>query len=343
MSVPLVSVVLPCWNAERHLPEALESLLAQTHGRLEVVAVDDGSEDGTRDVLARAAASDDRVRLLVNDENLGLIRTLNRGVAACHGEFIARMDADDVCLPRRFERQLELFRRFPDTQVAGTGVLLVDEAGEALGERPARARTPEGIRFLSYLATPVAHPTLLARAEVLRRLPYREGTEALHAEDYELLARMVRHGVVVRNTAAPFLRLRQGGESVSRRFEAIQVRSFTACAREHLEAGLGIRCRPAAHAALVNRMDGDTRPGDLREALRLLDRLRRRFLAEAMEPGPRREIRAVADQQRVDILLQALLKGRPTLRAAAALAAMAAPGAFLSPAGRRHLRLKRVR
>ena len=93
---PLVSVVLPCFNAERFLPAALDSLLRQTYRDLEILAVDDGSRDDTPRILEAYAGRDPRVRVLTNDSNLGLVPTLNRGVAEARGDFIARMDADDV-------------------------------------------------------------------------------------------------------------------------------------------------------------------------------------------------------------------------------------------------------
>jgi GT2 family glycosyltransferase len=339
---PLVSVVLPCHDAEEHLPEALESVLGQSHRRLEVVAVDDGSRDGTAALLAEAARNDARVRVLTHPGNQGIVAALNRGVAAARGDFVARMDADDVCLPERLARQLQLFRDHPGTDAVGTGVRLVDDAGRPLGERPPRACTPWGCRFLSYLATPLVHPSLLARAEVLRRHPYRLADETLHAEDYDLFARLARGGAVLRNVAAPLLGLRQSSRSVSRRFEEVQVERFTRCARGHLAAGLGLEPPPAVHAVLVNRMGRGTGGRELRAGLRLLDEVAGRFLP-APSPAEAAEVEAVAHQQRVDILLQAGRRGTPGLRLAALRAALGPPWSLLRPAGRRHLAGKRIR
>lgn len=343
MDAPLVSVVLPCFDAEVHLREAVDSLLVQTHRNLEVVAVDDGSGDRTGAILQEAAGVDPRVRIVTHPENLGLIATLNRGVAESRGAFIARMDADDVCRPDRLARQLASFREHPDTDVVGTGVRLIDGEGRRLGQRRPRARTPAGCRFLSYLATPVVHPSMMARAEVLRRHRYRPVEEALHAEDYELFARLVRHGVVIRNVDAPLLGLRQGAGSVSRRFEEIQVRNFRRSARKHLELAFGLRPSAEVHAVLVNRMDRGTRPGHLRRGLGLLDRLERRFLQTAGSGPVAAELRGITHEQRVDILLQAIRRGRPGLRMAAMAGVGRHLGSFLSAAGRRYLTEKRLR
>lgn len=342
MSGPLVSVVLPCYQAERHLQEALDSLLRQTHRHLEVVAVDDGSTDGTAGILSTTARADPRVRILTQPENRGLVAALNRGVEAARGELVARMDADDVALPDRVARQVAALERWPGTDVVGTGVRLVDEEGRPMEQRPPRARTPVGCRFLSYLATPLVHPSILARARVLRAHPYRKAPETLHAEDYELFARMVRDGVVLRNLEEPLLLLRQGGGSVSRRFEEVQVANFVLCAREHLESGLGEAPDPRVHAVLVNRMGRSTDAAALRRGLRLLDALEQRFLADAA-PVDRDEIRAVAHQQRVDVLLQALRRGSLGVRVAAVGEALRPPWSLVSSHGRRHLATKRLR
>lgn len=342
MSGPLVSVVLPCHQAERHLQEALDSILRQTYRNLEVVAVDDGSRDGTSALLAHAAEVDPRIRILTQPENRGLVPALNRGVREARGALVARMDADDVALPDRLARQVAAMERWPGTGVIGTGVRLMDEEGRPRQERPPRARTPAGCRFLSYLATPLVHPSILARGDVLRAHPYREAEETLHAEDYELFARMLRSGVVVRNLDAPLLLLRQTRGSVSRRFEAVQVAHFVACARHHLAEGLGEHPDPAVHAVLVNRMDRDTSPASLRRGLHLLHGLEERFLTEAPAESAE-EIRGVAHQQRVDILVQAIRRGRSRMRLAALGQAFRPPWSLFSQPGRRHLGAKRLR
>src|SRR5437588_11852113 len=106
MGVGLVSVVLPCFNAEPVVRDALDSLVRQTYEDLEIVALDDGSSDGTARILQEYAARDSRVRVFASASNEGVVGTLNRGVREASGEFIARMDADDVAAPERIERQV---------------------------------------------------------------------------------------------------------------------------------------------------------------------------------------------------------------------------------------------
>jgi glycosyltransferase involved in cell wall biosynthesis len=331
---PLVSVLLPCYEAETYLPAALDSLLAQTYGELEILAIDDGSRDGTAAILAEYAARDERIRVLVNAENRGLIPTLNAAVGEARGELIARMDADDVAVPERIERQVELLERRPDVDVVGTAIEMLDGDGRVLDRRPVRCAEPGGARFAALFTVPVTHATILARAAAMRAHPYGESPDCLHAEDYELFARMLEAGVGFANLDEPLMRVRVNHGSVSQDNEATQVANFVACSARHLERTLGLRLAPGAHRALVNRIDATVGPRDLRAALRCLGEIEAEF--REREPGAAGEIRAAADLQRVDVLIQAALRGRPATRAAALGLALRHAPRLLSPAARRY-------
>jgi glycosyltransferase involved in cell wall biosynthesis len=335
-SDPLVSVVLPCYEAERFLAEALGSLLGQTYDKLEVLALDDGSSDGTLRILEEYAARDGRLRVLLNETNQGVIRTLNRGVAEARGEIVARMDADDMAAPARIERQVEVLVRRPEIDLVGTGVEVVDgSTGRRLRPWPVRCREPGGARFAALFATPAMHMTIAARAEAMRTHPYGGAPDSLHTEDYEMFARMLDDGAGLCNIDEPLMTVRSDPGSVSARHEKIQVENFVRCAARHLERTLGVQPEPAAHRVLVNRIDATVGPRDLREGLRWLDRIEREFLRR--EPGSTAEVRRAADLQRVDILVQAALKGRPGVRAMAAPLALRYGRRLLSPPARNYL------
>ena len=336
---PLVSILLPCFEAERFLAGALDSLLAQTYDELEILALDDGSRDGTRGILDAYANRDERIRVLENEANRGLIPTLNRGVAAAGGELIARMDADDLAAPERIERQVELLRRRPEVGVVGTGVETVEsETLRPVGPRPVRCTTPGGARFAALFTVPVAHPTILARAATMREHPYGISPDSLHTEDYELFARMLEAGVGFANLEQPLMRVRSNPGGVSFSHEPIQIANFVACAARHIERTLGERPAPGALRALVNRIDGSVGRRELRDGLRWLARFEREFLAR--EPGDAADVRRTADLQRVDVLVQAALRGRPGTRLAAAGLAGREARRLLSPSARRYLGAK---
>jgi len=327
---------MPCYDAERTLPAALDSLLGQTFGDFEILAIEDGSSDGTLGILEEYVARDNRLRVFRNEVNEGVIRTLNRGVAEARGEIVARMDADDVAAPTRFERQVEVLARRPEIDLVGTAVRVVASTdGRLLRPRPVRCLGPGGARFAALLTTPVMHMTIAARAAAMRAHPYGGTTESLHTEDYEMFSRMLADGLGFYNIDEPLMTVRADPRGVSLRHEEIQVENFVRCAARHLERTLGACPEPAVHRVLVNRIDETVGPSDLREGLRWLDRIEREFLRR--EPDATADVRRAADLQRVDILVQAALKGSPAVRLASAPLALRYGRRLLSPVARRYL------
>ena len=217
---PLVTVLLSTHNDLRFLPQAVESIRAQTLGDFEFLIVDDGSADGTADYLDVLRARDPRARVLRNDNNIGLTRSLNLGLAAARGRLVARMDADDICAPDRLEQQVAFLDRHPDVGVVGSSRTLIDEEGTTLGY--ARAVPDDlGIRWKCLLGNPFAHPSVMLRREVLARhgLSYNESYPT--AQDYELWPRVLRH-VKGANLEEPLLRYRlRAGISRMRRADQL--------------------------------------------------------------------------------------------------------------------------
>jgi glycosyltransferase involved in cell wall biosynthesis len=197
----MVSVVLPVRNASVTLPDALDSLAAQTFSDFEVLAVNDGSDDNgaTLAVLNAFAARDPRIRILDRPHG-GIVAALTAGLAAAHGNAIARMDADDVCHPRRLELQARYLDEHP---AIGLVSCLADFGGDRHAARgylrhlewANSLRTPEEIRLGVFRESPLPHPSVLFRAALPKRFGgYREGD---FPEDYELWLRWLEAGVVM--------------------------------------------------------------------------------------------------------------------------------------------------
>lgn len=182
-----ISVLCAVYNGERHLEAAIRSVLGQSHREFEFIIVNDGSTDGTAQLLERWARQDARV-LVVHQENLGLAAALNRGLRLARGELIARQDADDVSLPRRIERQAAFLRRHPAYWVVGCHYLKIDEHGTLLGQsRPPARDLAIKIRLLDRNA--VGHPcAMFRRREILALGGYDERWRC--AQDYELWCRV---------------------------------------------------------------------------------------------------------------------------------------------------------
>jgi GT2 family glycosyltransferase len=183
---PRVTVVLPIYNAEPFLADAIGSILTQSFRDFELIAIDDSS-DTSGQILDRFARADNRVRAL-HQLNAGMVAALNRGLDLARGEFIARMDADDVCHPERFARQVAFLDAHPDMAVVGCAVTLIDEAGNRIREVEYPS-TPEAIAAFLENGSPLAHPSvMMRRAAVLAVGGYREAYR--NAEDYDLWLRM---------------------------------------------------------------------------------------------------------------------------------------------------------
>ncbi len=191
MAPLLVSVLLPVRDGEATLGEALGSVLSQTLRDLEVVAVDDGSRDGTAALLQEAAARDPRVRIFATGGR-GLVPALSLGLAESRGTYVARMDADDVCHPERLAAQVALLDSRPDVGVASCLVRIVREGGVAPGFRAYEkwlnsCVAPEEIARDIFVESPVAHPTAtFRREEALALGGYRD---VPWPEDYDLWLR----------------------------------------------------------------------------------------------------------------------------------------------------------
>jgi len=223
MSIPALSVLLPVYNGERFLAEAIESILAQTFTDYEFIIINDGSRDGSGAIIDDYAERDSRIRAFHQD-NRGLVETLNRGIAVARAPLIARMDADDISLPRRFERQIHRFENRPDLAVVGGCIILIDDAGK----RIRRCNYPTGgaaLRQLLEHDSPLAHPAVIMRRDIVCGLGgYRR--QYKYAQDYDLWLRMHDAGYGIENVAEPVLLYRQHAEKVS--FQHSQQQTLTA-------------------------------------------------------------------------------------------------------------------
>ena len=195
---------------------ALDSISAQTVRDFEWIAVDDGSTDESLKILRRHAARDPRLRI-ISRPNTGIISALNEGLAAAHGRFIARMDADDEAAPNRFARQLDRFESDPTLVALGSAVTFMDAAGQSVQACPrplAHAEIEQ--RLLAGDGGTMIHPAVMARTDAIRavggyRLLQRD---AQYYEDLDLYLRLARIGSLA-NLAEPLLRYRVHAASIN--------------------------------------------------------------------------------------------------------------------------------
>jgi glycosyltransferase involved in cell wall biosynthesis len=215
---PLVSVLLPFRDAGKTLGETLESLLAQSEARWELVAVNDHSHDDSPALITRLARTDRRIRLLHNPA-AGLVSALNLGLVACHAPLVARMDADDIMAPERLAAQLRHFRDNPRLTLSASRVALFPEERIQAGLREYirwqnRCLSPREIARELYVESPFAHPSVMFRKDRILALGgYRHGT---FPEDYDLWLRLFHAGHHMEKLSEVLLHWREHSGRLSR-------------------------------------------------------------------------------------------------------------------------------
>jgi len=233
---PAVSILLPFYNAARTLAECLSTIARQTLREYELIAVDDGSEDSSTEIVHRAAAADERIRLLQPGRR-GLVGALNTGLAAARAPLIARMDADDRMHPDRLRLQHAFMLRHPAIALVGTCVRLFPEDRIRAGYREYirwqnRCLEPQQIRNAIYVESPFAHPSVMYRRELVVGLGgYRQGD---FPEDYELWLRLHHHGHAMAKLPDTLLDWRDGDDRLSRTHPAYARKAFDRLRADYL-------------------------------------------------------------------------------------------------------------
>lgn len=208
---PVVTVLMPMFNARLYLRAAVESILVQTFRDFEFLVIDDASTDGGGDELA--GFGDSRIWLLRNHENLGVAASLNRGLSLARGKYIARMDADDISMPRRLEHQVAFMDAHPEVGISGGWIQLFGGR-----ELPHTARVPtdhQEIAAYMVFENPMCHMTVMMRRNFLDHFDLRYDPVFSRSEDYELWTRAITCFPMA-NLGEVFVRVRRHGGSVTR-------------------------------------------------------------------------------------------------------------------------------
>jgi glycosyltransferase involved in cell wall biosynthesis len=184
---------MPVFNSRRFVAAAIRSILGQTFTDLELVIVDDGSTDGTSEILLQLAQQDRRI-VLLRQTNAGVSAASNRGLAIARGEFIARMDHDDISLPHRLATQVEFLRTHPDCVAVGSHVLMIDREGLPLRVQRVPLTHEEIEADLMHLDRwAMFHPSMMARGDVMRELGG-YSLEFCNLEDLDLFVKLAERG-----------------------------------------------------------------------------------------------------------------------------------------------------
>ena len=200
-TTPRISVVMPVYNAERYLKEAIDSILEQTYENFELIAINDGSKDKSGEILDHYAKIDRRV-VVVHQKNSGIVKTLNSGIVQAKGEFIARMDSDDISFPRRFEQQIEVFDTNDDVVLVAGSFEVIDEEGEFIYREVVPTRDRD-IKRSMLLRNPIAHGSVTFRKSACEKVGLYSDAFG-PTEDFELWTRLATVGKFVGLEASIF-------------------------------------------------------------------------------------------------------------------------------------------
>ncbi len=205
--LPLVSVIMPVYNAENYLREAIESILNQTYTNFEFIIIDDNSTDNSLKIIQ--SYNDPRIKLLQNNTNLGVTKTLNIGLKNARGKYIARMDADDISLPTRLEKQVDFLLKNQDYCLIGSYYQLIED--KYIVKLPV---SDESIRANMIFHNPFCHPSVMFDNELLRIENIFYNEQLKFAQDEDLWYRLSKFGKLY-NLPEVLLYYRTCGERIS--------------------------------------------------------------------------------------------------------------------------------
>jgi glycosyltransferase involved in cell wall biosynthesis len=192
---PLVSIILPVFNCSSYLKESIDSILQQTYSNLEVIIINDGSTDNSDEIIKQYA--DKRIKYYQNQKNEGLVFTLNKGIDLAKGAYIARMDADDICLPERIALQVDFMQNHLEyTMVAGL-ITFINEQRELKGSwiLDQKNTQQQNIKKTLLKENCIAHPTVFFRTSKIKNFRYNPANQ--HCEDYGLWLDLVANNHLI--------------------------------------------------------------------------------------------------------------------------------------------------
>lgn len=208
-----ISILLPVYNAESTIRETIDSILNQTYTDFEIIIINDGSSDNSEQTILEY--KDKRIHYYRNESNRGLIYTLNRGIELCKGEYIARIDADDIMLPTRLEEQIKFMEEHPTIIASGSAVIKFFPNGKQKIYTP--PLKPETIKYKILLGSPIPHPSAIIRRDILLKYNIKYDTNYIHAEDYKFWYDLSKHGLLF-NIKEPLIKYRCSKEQISQKY-----------------------------------------------------------------------------------------------------------------------------
>lgn len=191
----LISVIMSVYNDASFLNDAIDSILNQTYNNFEFIIVNDCSTDNSLSIIN--SYTDNRIKILNNESQLGLSKSLNKAIKIAQGDYIARMDADDYSYNTRFEKQIQFFTNNPTIEVLGTWCKLIDANGYLIESEYRTEANFDLIKIRAFFGSPMIHPSVMFSSNIIHKYLYNE--EYLRSQDYELWTRLISDGIKMSN------------------------------------------------------------------------------------------------------------------------------------------------
>lgn len=264
---PIISVILPAYNAEMYLRESIQSILSQTFTRFELLIINDGSTDKTEDIIL--SYQDPRIRYVKNETNLRLIKTLNKGIDLARGKYIARMDADDISLPNRLQEEFDFMEANPNIGACSSKVYHLRE-NKIIKGHYYPSSLPAACRFCAIFRTPLSHPASFFRTDVLKSIKYEEDDSALHIEAFVLWGEMALRNIQMAVINKRLLYYRDNELSICHTYSKLQLQNHKKRVSFMLSTLLGIKGVDASVNILFDNSNVYSYR-ELSEAVKLID------------------------------------------------------------------------
>ena len=211
MNSPTVTVFIPCYNAERFIAETIDSILNQTFRDFEVLIIDDGSTDNSRSILEHYSRKDDRIRVLFNKRNRGVGFTRNRGIREARGKYLATMDADDIAVPFRLEKEVQFLNKHETIGIVSGGMYVIDEKG-GKHRKFKNAYNSNEVKARMFFENVIINSASMYRLDVVREHNVRYKDNFHGIEDYMFWCTLLKYtNAVILDDYLVYYRIVQNG------------------------------------------------------------------------------------------------------------------------------------
>lgn len=242
----LISIVMPVYNAGDFLVEAVQSIINQTYKNWELIAINDGSTDKSLELLKKFAKNDHRIRIITFDKRKGMAAALNKGLDLAKGYYIARMDADDISLPKRLVTQMNYLIRNKNIVAVGSQVRLIDEKGKKIGYK---IFSQDANELYKQMATMMAiqHPVLFTYAHLIKKCRY---ANHVTAEDVSMFFKLLQYGNFSNTKETLFMyRIRNNSNSLKD-----PKKTFNLTLKSRINAVIKLGYKPTLQAIILNML-----------------------------------------------------------------------------------------